>query len=112
MKKILIATCLLTLTMATSANAVETYTGALLKSVQKKIDAKAAPIVNKEQQLRQQQADAKALSQKQVLERQKQIEAQQKAQLELVNKKKQQVQTQKDLFNQQKKEIKGLFSVQ
>lgn len=112
MKKNLMFSLILSAAIISPAFSVDTYTGSLLESMQKKIDSTAAPVVNKEKQIRDQQAATQALSQKQACERQRQIQEQQRMQQELVNKKKQQVQTQKDLLNQQKQELKGLFSIQ
>lgn len=109
MKKFLIAACI-SLMVASTATATETYTGALLNSVQKKIDAKAAPIVSKEAKIRE-QADIKAQGQKQISDKQSQLYAKQQAQLELVNKKKQQVQAQKDALKKEKDDIKSLFTI-
>lgn len=111
MKKILIATCVLSVTMATSVMAADTFTGSFIEAQQKKIDAKAAPIINKEKQIRDQQQAAQVLQVKQALEKKQQLEAQKKAQEDLLAKKKQQVNSVKDSFKQQKNEIKGLFSV-
>lgn len=108
MKKVLIATCILSMTMATSVMAADTFTGSLIEAQQKKIDAQTNKVVNKEKQLRQQQQ----MLLNPVSSKQSQIDAQKKAQEDLINKKKQQLQTQKDLLNQQKNEIKSLFSVQ
>lgn len=101
MKKVLLAT-VISLMVASSAFAADTYTGALLNSVQKKIDAKAAPIVNKEQQIRAQQ---QALSPQNKVN---DVQAQQQA---LINKKKQQIDAQKNLLNNEKNELKSIFSV-
>lgn len=116
MKKILIASsiCLLA---ATSAMAADTYTGTLLESFQKKVDSKAAPIVNKEKELQAKQKAVLELKQKQEAERQQQLaarqallEEQKKQQEELINKKKQQIQAQKDALKQQKEDWKSIFS--
>lgn len=113
MKKVLISGLFLTLiTVLPAISADDTYTGGLLNSFQKKVNDTAAPVVNKEKQMRDQQAALQSAKQKQALDRQKQIEAQQKAQQELVNKKKQQLQNSKDMLNQQKEGLKNLFSVQ
>lgn len=101
MKKVLVAT-VISLMVASSAFAADTYTGALLNSFQKKINDTAAPVVNKEQQIRAQQ---QALSpQNKVSD----VQAQQQA---LINKKKQQIDAQKNLLNNEKNELKSIFSV-
>ncbi len=98
MKKILIAG-IVSLTITTSVMAADTYTGAFFEAQQKKIDAQTSKVVNKErqfnQQIQAQQQNATTLNQ----------------QPSIVEKKKQQIQAQKDAFNQQKKELKSLFSV-
>jgi len=101
MKKVLLAT-MVSLMIASSAMAADTYTGTLLNSFQKKVNDAAAPVVNKEQQIRAQQ---QALSPQNKVN---DVQAQQQA---LINKKKQQVQAQKDLLNNEKNELKGIFSV-
>lgn len=111
MKKALIATFILSLTMVNSVMAADTYVGSFLETQQKKLDAKAAPLVNKEKQLREQQKAAQELKAKQAAEKKAQLEAQKKAQEELLAKKKQQVKSVKDSFKQQKNEIKDIFTV-
>lgn len=111
MKKILIATCILSLTLTSSAFAADTYIGSFIETQQKKLDSIASPAINREREMRQKQADLQAVSQKQAADRQKQIEAQQRAQQELINKKKQTIQNQKDMLNKEKNELKGLFSI-
>ena len=93
---------MVSLMIASSAMAADTYTGTLLNSFQKKVNDAAAPVVNKEQQIRAQQ---QALSPQNKVN---DVQAQQQA---LINKKKQQVQAQKDLLNNEKNELKGIFSV-
>lgn len=112
MKKILIATCTLSILSTIPAFAADTITGTFLEAQQKRLDAQTGKIVNTERQLRQQQQNAINIKQQQTNEREKQLEAQQRAQQELINKKKQQIQNQKDMFNQQKNELKNLFTVQ
>lgn len=101
MKRFLIAASIFLL-VSSSALAADTYTGALLESVQKKIDSTAAPIVNKEKQLKVQQ---------QALNPQNKVLDAQRQQQELINKKKQQIQAQKDLLNNEKDELKSIFSI-
>lgn len=110
MKKLLTLAILSSMLMS-AAMATETVTGDFLNSVYKKIDAKAAPVVNKEKQMREQQQAALELRQKQEAEKRAQLEAKQKAQQELVDKKKKQIQSTKDSFKQQKQELKDLFQV-
>lgn len=110
MKKILVLSCVISIALASSAFAADTYLGNFLETQQKKIDAAASPAINKEREIRQKQADLQAASQKQAADRQKQLEDQQKAQQELINKKKQTIQDQKNLINNEKNEIKSLFS--
>jgi len=98
MKKILIAS-VVSLTIASSVMAADTYTGSFIEAQQKKIDAQTSKVVNKERQLNQQ------------LQFQQQNALTVKQQPTIIDKKKQQIQTQKDMFNQQKQELKGLFSV-
>lgn len=112
MKKRLFITLLSATSIISPAFSADTYTGALLNSFQQKIDKTAAPVVNKEKQIRDQQAAAQAISQQKAYDRQQQLEAQQKAQQELINKKKQQLQNQKNLLNNEKNELKSIFSVQ
>lgn len=102
MKKILIATFVMSLTLTVPAFAADTYTGSLLESVQKKIDNTAAPIVNKERQIKAQQ---------QALNPQNKVLDAQKQQQDLVNKKKQQIQAQKDAFNKEKEDLKSIFTI-
>lgn len=111
MKKILLATCVLSLIIGAKTFAADTYTGGLVESLNQKIDKVAAPVVNKEKELQEKQKAAQALQLKQVADKKQQLEARQKAQQELVNKKKQQIQTQKDLLKQQKNELKSLFQL-
>lgn len=110
MKKILVLSCVISIALASSAFAADTYLGSFLETQQKKIDAAASPAINKEREIRQKQADLQAASQKQAADRQKQLEDQQKAQQELINKKKQTIQNQKNLIKNEKEELKGLFS--
>lgn len=110
MKKIVVAT-MVSLMVASSAMAVETYTGSLLNSVQKKIDAKAAPIVNQEAQIRAQQKALTGFPQQQVSDKKSALTAQQKAQQELINKKKNQIKAQQDLFKNEKNELKSIFTI-
>lgn len=112
MKKILTATCIISLAFATSAYAADTYLGGLIETQQKKIDAAVSPAINKEREIRQKQADMQTVSQKQAADRQNQIQAQQKAQQELINKKQQQIQAQKDAIKKQKDDLKNLFTIQ
>lgn len=109
MKKILLATCVLTLALGTKTFAADTYTGELVDALNQKINKVAAPVVNKEKELQEKQKAAQELQLKQIADKKQQIEASQKAQQELVNKKKQQIQTQKELFQEQKKGIMSLF---
>ncbi len=111
MKKFLLATCVLSLAIGAKAFAADTYTGGLIESLNKKIDKVAAPVVNKEKQVQAKQKEAQALKQKQIDAKKKELEARQKAQQELVKKKKQQVQAQKDLFKQEKEDIKNIFKI-
>lgn len=101
MKKVLIA-AILSLMVTSSVIAADTYTESLLNSVQKKIDTTAAPVVNREKQIRAQQQAFNPQN------RAQDAQAQQQA---LINKKKQQIQNQKDLFNNEKNEIKNIFLV-
>lgn len=101
MKKLLVSAFVLSLAVCAPAFADETYTGHYVNLLNNKINQAAAPLVNKENELNQKQLQAK---QKQ----QAQLDAQQQA----INNKKQQIQNQKDLFNQEKNNIKSLFSVQ
>lgn len=114
MKKVLISGLFLTLiTVLPAVSADEdTFTGGLLNSFQKKVNDTAAPVVNREKQIRDQQTAMQYASQQKAFDRQKQIEEQQRAQQELVNKKKQQLQNQKDMLRQQQEGFKSLFSVQ
>lgn len=112
MKKILLATCVLSLALGTKAFAADTYTGGLVDSLNQKINKVAAPVVNKEKEVQAKQKAIQDLKQKQIDEQKKQIEAKQKAQQELIDKKKQLINNQKELFQQQKKELKNLFSVE
>lgn len=112
MKKILTAVCLVSLAIAIPAMAADTYTGALVETLNNKINTVAAPVVNTEKALNEKQKAAQELKQKQIADKKAQIEAKQKAQQELVNKKKQQIQATKDAFKQEKNEIKSIFSVQ
>lgn len=112
MKKNLIVTLTLSFALGAQVFAADTYTEGLLNSFQQKVNQTAAPVVNTEKQLKEKQRALQELPQNQVYAKRQQIDAQQQAQLELINKKRQQVQTQKDLFNQQKNELKNIFSVQ
>lgn len=111
MKKVLLATCVLSLTLGAKAFATDTYTGGLVDSLNQKINKVTAPVVNEEKKMQEQQKAAQDLKQKQLDAQKQQIEARQKAQQELIDKKKQQVQNQKDLLNQQKNELKNLFQL-
>lgn len=112
MKKILIATLVLSVALTAKVYAAGTYTETLLDTVHQKINDKAAPVVNKEKKLQEKQKAAQELKLKEVAAKKKFIEDKQKAQQELVEKKKQQIKDQKELFKKQKEEIKGLFSIE
>ena len=96
MKKILVATCVLSLAIGAKAFAADTYTGALVDSLNKKINQAAAPAINKEREIN-------AL----------QNAPQQKAntQQDLIYKKQQQIQKQKNLLQQEKNDLKNIFQV-
>lgn len=57
MKKILLATCVLSLVIGTKAIAADTYTGGLVESLNQRIDKIAAPVVNKEKQVQTKQKE-------------------------------------------------------
>lgn len=101
MKKLLSA-ALVALMVTSAAVAADTYTEGLLNSFSKKINDKAAPVVNQEKQIRAQQA---------ALNPQNKVNDVQKQQQDLINKKKQQVQAQKDLLNNEKNELKSIFTI-
>lgn len=101
MKKIL-AAAILTLMISSSAIAADTFSGALLNSVQKKIDNTAAPVVNKEKEIKAKQ---------EALDPRNKIQSTKDQQQALVDKKKQQIQAQKDLLNNQKNELKNIFTI-
>lgn len=96
MKKILLVTCVLSLALGTKAFAADTYTGALVDSLNKKINQAAAPAINKEKEI-------KAL---QSMPQQK-VNTQQ----DIIYKKQQQIQKQKDLLQNEKNDLKNLFQV-
>lgn len=117
MKKFLIGACLFSI-ITVPAMAADTYTGGMVKSLNQKINKAAAPVVNKEKEIKQQEAalkqrekNAQELKQKQIDARKKQIKANQKAQQNAVAKKKQQVQAQKDLLKKEKEDIKSIFTI-
>lgn len=112
MKKIITASLILSLTLCAAAFAADTYTEGLLNSFQQKVNQTAAPVVNTEKQLKDKQKQLQELPQNQVNVKKQQADAAQQAQMELLNKKKQQLQSQKDMLDYQRKEIKNLFSVQ
>ena len=109
MKKILLTTCILSLMLGTKALAADTYTGSFVESLSNKINAVAAPVVDKEKQLQEKQLETQNLKQQQLEAQKQQLEAKQKAQQELIEKKKQQIETQKGLFQQLKQQFLGLF---
>lgn len=95
MKKILVTTCIF-LAIGVKAFAADTYTGALVDSLNKKINQAAAPAINKEKEIN---ALKNAPQQK--------VNTQQ----DLIYKKQQQIQKQKDLLQQEKNDLKNLFQV-
>lgn len=101
MRKFLTAIVIVS-TIATSAMAADTFSGALLNSVQRKIDNTAAPVVNKEREIKAKQ---------EALDPRNKIQSTKDQQQALVDKKKQQIQAQKDLLNNQKNELKNIFTV-
>ncbi|MBP7211813.1 hypothetical protein KBA27_03170 [bacterium] len=100
-----------TTTTTTTTTEDDTFTGALLERLHKKIDKTASPIVNKEKAYNAQQKAWKENNEKQVAAQKKAYEERQKAQQEAINKKKEQVQKQKSLWQEQKNMLKNLFSV-
>lgn len=101
MKKLLL-TAIISLMVTSTAMAAETYTEGLLNSFQKKVNDKAAPVVNTEKQIRAQQ---------QALNPQNNIQNVQAQQQDLINKKRQQIQAQKDALKQQQQGIKDIFTI-
>lgn len=101
MKKLLIATTV-SLLVASSAIAADTFTGSFLEAQQKKLDAQTSKVVNKEKELRATQ---------QALNPVTKVNNTKNQQLELIEKKKQQVQSQKDALNKEKEELKSLFTI-
>lgn len=101
MKKILSAT-IIALMVTSAAFAEGTYSEGLLNSFNKKVNDAAAPVVNKEKQIKAQQT---------ALNPQNKVSDVQKQQQDLINKKKQQVQAQKNLLDNEKNELKGLFTI-
>ena len=100
MKKVLIMSCILSLTIASSAFAADTYVGSLLEKQQQKLDNAASPLINKEREARQKQQAITNMKPQNPA-------AQQQA---LIEKKKQQVQAQKDALKKQQEGLKNLFT--
>lgn len=96
MRKILLTTCVLSLALGAKAFAADTYTGALVNSLNKKINQAAAPVINKEKEIN---ALQNAPQQKM------------NTQQDLIYKKQQQIQKQKDLLKNEKNDLKNLFQV-
>ena len=97
MKKCLI-TAVVTLMIASSVMAADTYTGAFFEAQQKKLDAQTNKIVDKERQLQQQQKNVTCVNKA-------------KEQQDLVAKKKQQVQDKKDALKKDVNDIKDIFTI-
>lgn len=100
MKKILLATFILSLMLGAKAVAADTYTGALVDSLNQKINKAAAPVVNKEKEIQAQQKALQNLPQQKATTQQ-----------DLIYKKQQQIQKQKDLLKQEKNDLKNLFQI-
>lgn len=100
MKKILVATCVLSLAIGAKAFAADTYTGALVDSLNQKINKAAAPAINKEKEIQAQQKALQNMPQQKVTTQQ-----------DLIYKKQQQIQKQKNLLQQEKNDLKNLFKV-
>jgi hypothetical protein len=100
MKKILLTTCVLSLALGAKAFAADTYTGALVDSLNQKINKVASPVMNKEKEIQAQQKSLQNLPQQKM-----------NTQQDLVNKKKQEIQKQKNLLNQEKSDLKNLFQL-
>lgn len=100
MKKILLTTCILSLAFGVKTFAADTYTGALVDSLNQKINKAAAPVVNKEKEIQAQQRALQNMPQQKV-----------NTQQDLIYKKQQQIQKQKDLLQNEKNELKNLFQV-
>ena len=96
MKKILLTVCVLSLMLGTKAFAADTYTGALVDTLNQKINKAAAPVIEKE----------KALETVRNAPQQK-VNTQQ----DLIYKKQQQIQKQKELLQNEKNDLKNLFQV-
>lgn len=110
MKKFLIASSI-SLLITSSAFAADTYTGSFFEAQQKKLDAQTSKIVNKEKQIQAQKNAVTGYGQNQEAARKQQLEAQQRAQQELIDRKKKQIQATKDSLNQQKQDLKDIFSI-
>lgn len=96
MKKFLLASCILSLAIGVKAFAADTYTGALVDSLNQKINKAAAPVINKEREIN---ALKNAPQQKM------------NTQQDLIYKKQQQIQKQKELLQNEKNDLKNLFQV-
>lgn len=96
MKKILLTTCVLSLALGTKVFAADTYTGALVDTLNQKINKAASPVIEKERALEA----VKNTPQQKV-----------NAQQNLIYKKQQQIQKQKDLLQNEKNDLKNLFQV-
>lgn len=101
MKKLLIAISV-SLLIASSVYAAETFTGSFLEAQQKKLDAQTSKIVNKEKELRATQQAINPVNK---------VNNTKNQQIELIDKKKQQIQSQKDALNKEKEEFKSLFTI-
>lgn len=108
MKKILITTCILSLTIATSAFAADTYLGSVVEQQQQNIDKKVNtvvnplinPLLNKERDIRYQKEAVADFKQKQTAQQQT-----------FIDKNKQLIKNQKDAFEKQKGELKDIFTI-
>jgi uncharacterized protein YaiL (DUF2058 family) len=95
---------------ATTTSNDDTFTGAFLNNVQKKMDNAASPLVNKERAYNAQKKAMQEQNEKQAAARKKQIEERQREQQELINNKRKQIQTQKDMYKQQKNELRNTIN--
>lgn len=100
MKKIFLTTCVLSLVLGTKSLAADTYTGALVDSLNQRINKAASPVIEKEREIQAKQNTLQAMPQQKIY-----------AQQDLVNKKKQEIQKQKNLLQQEKNDLKNLFQV-
>lgn len=100
MKKILLTTCILSFLLGAKTFATDTYTGALVDTLNQKINKAASPVIEKERAIQTQQKALQNMPQQKL-----------NTQQDLIYKKQQQIQKQKDLLKQEKNDLKNLFQI-